>query len=238
MENRIRWKPAEWKLICKELLLHHPMAMHSKTLGTIKPRHVEEAMQKVLPKDRWRASMNMAQIRPILKEQLHEVDLEMQAAKKPTPETLIKIGDIEQIADKVFGLLKPMLEGYLKTRINGGTLQEAEVAAKTMLTKEVLKVRKFRIGILGLIPIQQQEIIKSFPTVDFSFVESGNKNQEIRGKMHGQDLIIGVVGKLRHAAEDTLKSMNVYHLYQQVPGATSSVKRAINLWLHQQETKE
>lgn len=262
MRTRIAWKYHEWDLIVHELYRTHPNAMRSGSLIGIHSQDVETAMKLVLPQERWRLSFNMASIRPQLKERFEELrnkieadearqrralnNIDQQETAKTKPAIQFSEELVDHLAKEIFINLQPMLDSYIDARLNGQPRQQAQSEAVVAHHRHRLNrtPRKLRVGVIGLIPIQQHELVKTFPELDMIFVEDGNKGSEIKTKLHNCDAIFGLTAKMAHSGEGVIRSMaTVCDKYHRVDGrGTSSVKRDIQLWVnsekHAQQERE
>lgn len=243
MATRVQWKPAEWLAVCEELYRLHPIACKSSTLTGIKESDVMIAMKKILHQDRWRASMNMTQSRPTLLAQLKFIiGREEQIAREQAEQERIVITEregklknalspiAEMLADQVFDYLKPMMDEYLNRTLGANTNAPADAVVSHHKTAHQ-HVRKIRVGVIGLLPIQGNDLAEQFPQFDFKFVEGGGNTEAVKGIVNS-DAIFGLTTKMDHRVENVLKKTPGWEKYHRVAGrGPSSVKRAIQGWM-------
>ena len=88
--------------------------------------------------------------------------------------------------------------------------------------------RRTRIGVVGPLSVQAQNIAASFPQFEFTAVEKSVDN--LVEKLRGVDKIIGMTGFMTHNTDGIL-SKRFGEKYTRVSGGVSSVKRQIEIWL-------
>jgi hypothetical protein len=255
MITRVKWTDEEWNLVCMELYKNNPnTAMYSQSLVGISKDDFARAMHKLIPRPRWRASINMTVIRPNLLERFKLIKIHIAVAEQAkldeSTRTAALVEEqlraksqsdifapmIKLMAEQLFAQLRPMLDQYMLDRqesaLKATNDNGAVVSHHRKLEPVADRIRKPRVGIIGLIPSQQQEILKSYPGLDLSFVEDGNRTHEIKGKLSNMEVVFGLVAKMPHAAESTLRSMSVWANYQRISGkGRTSVIRALDHWL-------
>jgi hypothetical protein len=242
--TRIQWKPAEWLAVCEELYRVHPIACRSSTLTGIKETDVTIAMKKVLHQDRWRASINMTQSRPTLLSQLKFIiGRDEQKARDMAEQERVLITEregklknalsplAEMLADQVFDYLKPMMDEYLNRTLGASPKAPSDAVVSHHKTAQP-HLRKIKVGVIGLLPIQGNDLQDQFPQFDFKFIEGGANSEAVRGIMN-MDAIFGLTTKMDHKVENVLKKTPGWEKYHRVAGrGPSSVKRAIQGWMN------
>lgn len=242
---KIFWKDSEWLAVCSELHRRDPITtFSSKTLAGMRIADVVSAMQAALPEDRWRSGLVMALIKPKLLEVFasmkadaalkHDEQIKTPPPVAP-PANLIEDGMtmlFKGFAAEVAKHLSPHLETYVAgvfLRISEGMpIQHAVEEAK--LTK-IPKVVKRRIGVVGLLPIQSNEIEAKHPEIKFTFCETGPKG--VRDAVANCEVVFCMTNKINHQTDHLLmKTMG--DKYRRVAGGPSAVDRAITIWLASQ----
>lgn len=246
--TRVQWNDEEWNKVCTELHKRLPNETKSSTLTGIKSEDVFAAMRKALPENRWRVSMNMTQTRPhllhhfkMLRKRLDQLDADTAAqAAREAEENDTKVKNALEplaklLAKQLFDHLRPMIDDYVASAVFSTANRNKQVDAVQMTHRE----RRAKIGVIGLLPIQQEAIKANFPLFDFEFVEKGSNSDDIRGKMANATAVFGLTQKMAHNAEYVLKKMPVWEHYHRVGGkGTSAVKRSIEIWANQQAQKQ
>lgn len=250
--TRVQWNDEEWNLVCSELHNRYPIESSSSTLAGIKSDDVVAAMHKVLPQNRWRASVNMTAVRPRLLKQFSTLrrvfakrDAEAAAAKASAEKedndrakgALEPLAEL--LAERLFVHLRPMIDNYLQEQVRVISAQsdtwsalKTKAEALNIPKKDRVAEREYRmkVGIIGLLPIQANSLAADFPNMDFTFTKGDNSN-EVREKMANMDAVFGLTAKMGHNVEQVLKKMPVWGQYRRVGGkGTSAVKNAVRIW--------
>lgn len=241
MATRIQWKDDEWMAVCEQLFQNHPIECRSSTLMGIKDYDVFAAMKKALPQNRWRVSMNMTQTRPILLANLkviiksHDRRSHDEAQKQ---QEISQKNDVrsalaplaEMLAKEVFEHLKPMLDDYIQLAM-GHPDKSPSDAVVSHHRGPASTPRKTKVGVIGMLPIQGNELESAFPQFEFKFVENGKHSDEVKA-VSNCDAIFGMTQKMSHNAEAVLKRTPGWDRYHRVAGrGATSVKRAIQGWM-------
>lgn len=234
----IHWKDDEWMAICRELITMEPIKCQSTTMAGISLYDVQVAMRRALPDTRWRNTINITKTRPtllhfmkIVKDDAdHEAEIARreaeaikQAADDDVRNALAPLAKL--LAAEVFEHLKPMLDTYIRQQVP---------ATRIPTDAAVVHHRdhKIKIGVIGLLPIQESELKAEFPHIQFKFVEKGENSDGVRGLVNS-DAIFGLTQKMSHNAEYVLKRTSAWEKYHRVGGkGTTSVKRAIQGFLN------
>lgn len=247
-ETRTHWKEAEWQMVCAELYKAKPIECRSTTLVGIVADDMKVAMHKALPKARWRLSMPMTKIRPKLLEQMglyiqvHDaMERQREESERQAQETQ-SMKDIERsalapfaslLAELMFEHLRPMIDNYLSGQSGNQPVDAVVTHHRTSTHHTQTATRKVKVGVIGLLPIQEESLKAQFPQLDFKFVESGQNSEQVRGLMNS-DAIFGLTQKMAHNAEYVLRKSPAWTKYRRVGGkGTTAVKRAISMWMNQ-----
>lgn len=248
MSSKTYWKNEEWDAVCLELYRTHPIVtMSSSTLAGINSTDVIAAMKAVIPQERWRSSMNMTAVKPKLLERFKELRAHLQQMERENAEKAQRI-EVERrkndeaqakrdlyapllkdIAAELFVHLRPMMDAYIDARMRpNDSPRNVTIAAH----REAVRERKPKVGIIGMLPIQANDIQGRYPQFDFVFVENASRSADIKGKMTHADVIFGMTGKMGHAGETTLKAMpEAWANYRRVSGGPSAVRRSLDMWI-------
>lgn len=238
-----RWTEADWLEICTQAYKDNPaINIDSKEFRDVKKEYLLAAMKKVIEPARWHDTINMTNSRPKIveamehlkwairgsKDKLHqrtasraEEILQLQAVQRKT-EAIKPF--IDSVAEGLFLSIQPMLEKYLESRLSGAA---EGVAIKEAIKPVLATPRALRIGIIGLLPIQYQEIIKGFPNLDIEYAEGNARKKDVIPQMKNCDMIFGLIGKMNHGAEHWLPREK----FTIVTGGTTSMRRNIEMWL-------
>jgi hypothetical protein len=239
MATRVQWKDDEWMAVCEQLFQNHPIECRSSTLMGIKDYDVFAAMKKALSPDRWRVSMNMTQTRPTLLANLkiiiksydrrsHDEAQKQQELSQKNDVKSVLAPLAELMAKEVFEHLKPMLDEYIQLAMGhtDKSPSDAVVSHHRGTTP-----RKTKVGVIGMLPIQGNELEMQFPQFEFKFVEDGKKTDEVKA-ISTCDAIFGMTQKMSHNAETVLKRTPGWERYHRVAGrGATSIKRAIQGWM-------
>lgn len=238
-----RWTNEEWNKVCLELYRRNPViTMTSKTLLEVGQEQMYVAMRAALPEDRWHISMNVSKVRPKLLEVRDRLKAELQRVEQEQSSRQQEVQEqerqhakarsrvdvfapmIEVIAEKLFEHLKPMMESYIDARLAGTHEREATVIAKDVHKPQA---KKLRVGVVGLLPIQEQEVASRFPFLDMTFYDKDKSMRGIKAWASNLDAVFGLVAKMSHN-----HGMEGWEHFHQVPGrGTSSVIHSIEIWL-------
>lgn len=155
------------------------------------------------------------------------------AAIPPVPNTDAEILEafMSLLVNRLFDRMKPMLTEMLtnKSAIEVPTCSSDAVTSRHRENRP----KRLRAGVIGLLPIQAQEVIGTYPDIEFVFIEDGGRTSDIKAKLRNVDVVFGLTSKMPHSAETTIKSMPIWDKYVRVPGkGTTSVKRSIELWIN------
>jgi hypothetical protein len=244
MVSRARWSDQEWNNVCLQLYRRQPLATMTN-IGLLKKEDVITAMKEVLPEPRWHRTMNMTLLRPKLKERLHSLKEELQSIEQTQKAEQARVEELERaqiktrqrvdvfsplidvMAERLYQRLMPMFDEYLSHRLNGAPPTDALHAGIAVHKTE--KVHKIKIGVVGLIPIQEQEVLKKFsefPFLELHFFDKDRGTKGFRVWAHGLDTVFLLTSKINHGYESMLSH------YTRVPGrGTSSMIRSIEVWL-------
>lgn len=238
--KRVVWTDSDWDKVCSELLHQHPELNKPDMIARIKADDVVNAMHNALPPKDWRASMNMTHVRPKLKERFAALQKpqEKQEILTTLSDTRIQSHTLEPLleaaARQIFEYLKPMLDDYISSslgvqrNIKVAPAPEAAVAGHH---REKLP-KRLRVGIIGLLPIQANDLIQTFPNISFTILDDASRIKEIKSKMSNMDCIFGLTSKMSRNAEDMIKSMRMLSKYRRADGrGTTGIKRSIQIWL-------
>ena len=239
-----RWTKDEWNSVCMELYRTQPVAtMTSKDFKEIKTEHMISAMKSALPVNRWHLSMNMTHVRPKLqevfkelREKLQKVEAEQAEAAKQREEAERMQAKhrsrvdlfaplIDAITDRILESLIPSMESYIGARLGGSSPEEAEAVARERPSPQA---KPLRVGVIGLIPIQANELKDTFPFLEFVFDEGSGGGKQVKAKMGNCDAVFGLVHKSSHGPEKWFNR----EIWHPVGGrGLTSVKRSIQVWL-------
>lgn len=244
MTTRARWSDPEWDKLCLQLYRTQPVAAMTN-VALIRKGDVEEAMKVALPKERWHISTNMTNVRPKLKErfnslrdQLQQVEVEQRELSRRQEEAerlALKTRQrvdvfapmIDVIAERLFVRMQPMFESYLASRLGG---EVPEDATETAVKVHEAKPDKIRLGVVGLIPIQEQEVIKHFSNftfVEFTFYDKDRGQKGFKSWAHNLDNVFILTAKVPHGYERLLPDN-----FSRVSGrGTTAMIRDIEIWL-------
>jgi hypothetical protein len=134
---------------------------------------------------------------------------------------------VEVMAERLFKHLEPMMERYVEARLTGlGKPESHEIALDV---HRPVKMSKLRLGVVGLLPIQDQEVMKRFadyPFVDFTFYDKERGQKGFKAWSQNLDNIFILTAKVDHGYETQLEN------FTRVPGrGTTAMIRSIEVWL-------
>jgi len=211
----------------------------------IKGEDVFAAMKATLPEERWHRTMNMTHVRPRLQERLNSLRGQLQQLEQEQKDQL-RVQEEEDkqqakvrqradvfsplvglMADKLFKHLEPMMERYIEVRLNGHSKPDAVEAAQDV--HRTVKQGKIRVGVVGLLGIQEQEVVKHFeflPFVNFTFYDKDKGKRGYRDWGQNLDHIFLLSAKVDHGYETILDN------FSRVQGrGTTAMIRTIEAWL-------
>lgn len=238
----------------------HERLLHSTMLAGLHAADVREAQKVLSPARRRPIVFNPAMRAKLLQafatlrisaEQPAApcVEVDIAPVIAPPPEPVLPLKDIinpyeavfaplltllaERVADvllpRLVALLQqPVAPGEASVASPGAGLASALTSATGLLAPAVNRPRRMKIGIAGVLPIQAQDIAAAFPQFEVIYQTEGSHG--IIEKMRGVDRMIGMVGKMGHQTENKLKPF-FKERYTRVSGATSMIKRQIELWI-------
>lgn len=244
MQTRARWNDKEWDSVCLQLYRTQPIAAMTNA-ALIKKGDFEVAMQTALPQSRWHRTMNMTHLRPKLQErfkalrsQLQQIEQEQKAVARQQEEAEriqakarsrvdVFAPLVEVMAERLFARLEPMLERYVDARMKG--VHPAEAHEIALDVHREVKVAKLRLGVVGLLPIQEQEVIKSFaqyPFVELNFYDKDRGQKGFKSWSANLDHVFLLTSKVEHGYEQHLER------FTRVSGrGTTAMIRSIEVWL-------
>lgn len=244
LHTRSRWSDQEWDSICRELYQTTSIAL-THNVDRIRRDDVINAMHAVIDKSRWHASMNMTQVRPKLETRFAIIRKDLKLIEQEQKERSSSHEEIEKqynkmrsqtdafaplvgaMAERLFSMLEPMLERYVEARVSGASKEESRIAAIDV--HRPTKEPKLRIGVLGLIPIQEQEVIKKFgayPFIELNFYDKERGQKGFKPWSQNLDMVFILTAKVHHGYESQLQR------FTRVSGrGTTAMIRAIEIWL-------
>jgi hypothetical protein len=254
--TKIRWELQEWVALAAEMhrLNPHRKFMESKTLAGLDMEDIRTAM-RVLPIARRRPIPNASTFRKglleafqVLKAKQAEEKL-AQVMENPSiltpPVAAEKLPDVNRFEAAVAPMIKlfaeefgkafvPMIGKMLQDLLENAALHQQEPAAAEQQQAAVAKVIKAivpklpRIGVVGPLPIQQQELKDEFKNVDFVFADSNQAG--LKETLQNCDRVIGMVGKISHSTDGAV-SKALGNNYSRVNGGVTSIKNQIKAWM-------
>jgi hypothetical protein len=243
--RRIQWVGSEWDKLAKEVINLKPSLINSDTLLDMDRATFLKA-QQVLPQDRQRnpAGIPTVQIvRPRLAEAIKKLRKEVQAQEvakaakeaqdaqeaalvSPPPPALDPSYAplVEAVAVRVTELMQDQIKHLLSQLIPN----LPELAFKALPIESRKSKPKF--VILGGNPNQHNDIMRSFPNVDFSFMVNDDKHNTV-DRAASADYIIAMTDFIRHGLDGKMKKAYP-EKYKPTTGNVSAVKRLIGLLLN------
>lgn len=254
--TKVQLNAQEWEAVARELYRQHPIPqyLNSQDLSELVRQDFLDA-QCVLPPERRRASSKIPSLQGVRKKlvpAMAKLRAELQAQPKPaTPgPSFSKVVQIPQAQPETPRIpdLNPFeaVFGPLVEFLAEETARRTEQRLMVMLSKLNLipdtvseytpegrknpkAIPKPRIGVVGLLGVQQMELRRAFPEVEFVMEESSSA---VRAEsFHTCDKIIGMTDFMRHGADGILRE-KFGEKYARTTGSTSSAKRLIGLVLH------
>lgn len=248
-ESRVRWTTEEWDRLAEELYCVRPTAQYrvSDSLASLTLEDMQE-IQKILPKDRWRPLKTVTPVRPHmqaamrrlrsklkqLEERQHQEIAErnrQEAARKAAEEEAAKPNPYEAMfAPMIAFITSEVLKQVHAAMQHQAVPQEQPKPLPPAPPPLPDEQKRPKIGVIGPLGVQAEDIKRSYPDVDFVTVDS-SQQRTAASKVVGCDLIIGMTDFMDRSTDSQMRSkfLNNYH---RTSGSTSSVKRMIGVLLH------
>ena len=263
----VRWTDNEWFLVARYLYQNEIITLSDdiEAFDHVQTEHIRKAAKETLEVHRRRAdaNLNMPQVRVMLHKKVSEFKSQLAGCSlhhqpEPIPAVtseVVTVGQAENtlmtmFASKIIEGISEPIVAQLKvfvaeTMVKYGMVRSDVTVAEILQEKPIEKpVHRYKVGLVGLLPIQAESFKSQFREIDFTYADGDDKKRrQIVSMMENKDLVLSLTSKMNHGLDDALRDAFVKQdrkdSYKRCHGGPTEMARALRVWLvSKQETNQ